>query len=306
MNIHCHKSSATRLTKAGASQQTNAAFTLADLLALLGLFVLLALVLTPALARTRVSDQGFQCLHNLRQLMAAMLMYTHDYHDLFPPNPDTGDYTPGYDWCTGSAGIGGSQEFNSDILLDPTRSLLVPYIGKNASLFHCPADPRTGKSSAPSTLGQVVPSARTCSMNSAVGTYPYSYGSQLPVYGPWLTGVYGENNLNGPWFTYGKTTSILKPTPARLYVLLDESPVSINDACFGVTMVGNLFVDCPASLHNLGCSFAFADGHCEHKRWQDWRTGVWPNWPQPNSYQQEYSPANPDVIWVQERTSALK
>ncbi len=303
MNLHCHKSSATRLTKAGASQQTNAAFTLADLLALLGLFVLLAVVLTPALARTRVSDQGFQCLHNYRQLMAAMLMYTHDYHDLFPPNPDTGTYTPGYDWCTGSAGIGGSQEFNSDILLDPTRSLLVPYTGRNASLFHCPADPRTGISSAPSTLGQVVPSARTCSMNSAVGTNPESPGGQLPVNGPWLTGSYGGNSLNGPWFTYAKTTSILKPTPARLFVLLDENPNSINDACLGVCMVGNWFVDCPGALHNLGCSFAFADGHCEHKRWQDWRTGVWPN---PQGYGRDYDPVNPDVIWVQERTSALK
>jgi prepilin-type processing-associated H-X9-DG protein len=304
MNLHCHKLSATGLTKVGTPQQTKAAFSLADLLALLGLFVLLALVLTPAMARTRVSDQGFQCLHNFRQLMAAMIMYTHDYHDLFPPNPDTDPYTPGSDWCTGSAGIGGSQEFNSDILVDPTRSLLVPYTGKNTSLFHCPADPRTGISSAPSTLGQVVPSARTCSMNSAVGTDPESPGGQLPVYGPWLTGSHGGNNsFNGPWFTYGRTTSILKPTPARLSVLLDENPNSINDACFNVSMVGNRFVDCPGALHNLGGSFAFADGHCEHKRWQDWRTAVWPN---PQGYGQDYDPVNPDVLWVQERTSARK
>ena len=58
MNIHCHKSSATDLTKAGAPQKTNAAFTLADLLALLGLFVLLALLLTPALARTRSASRA--------------------------------------------------------------------------------------------------------------------------------------------------------------------------------------------------------------------------------------------------------
>jgi prepilin-type processing-associated H-X9-DG protein len=301
MNLHFHKLSVTGLTKASTPQQTKAAFSLTDLLALLGMFVLLGLVLTPALARTRVSDQGFQCLHNFSQLMAATIMYTHDYHDLFPPNPDTGPDAPGYDWCTGNAGIGGSQEFNSDILLDPTRSLLVPYTGKNASLFHCPADPRTGKSQAPSTLGQVVPSARTCSMNLAVGTNPYSPGGQLPVLGVWLSGFHWSlPNPNPFWFTYAKTTSILKPTPARLFVLLDENPNSINDAGFGVTMVGNRFVDCPGALHNLGGSFAFADGHCEHKRWQDWRTAVWPG------YGQEYDPVNPDVLWVQERTSALK
>jgi prepilin-type processing-associated H-X9-DG protein len=301
MNLHCHKLSATGLIKASTPQQTKAAFSLTDLLVLLGMFALLGLVLTPALARTRVSDQGFQCLHNLSQLMAATIMYAHDYHDLFPPNPDTGDYTPGHDWCTGSAGIGGSQEFDSDILMDPTRSLLMPYTGKNASLFHCPADPRTGKSQAPSTPGQVVPSARTCSMNLAVGTDPYSPGGQLPVLGVWLSGFHWPlPSPNPSWFTYAKTTSILKPTPARLFVLLDENPNSINDAGFGVTMVGNRFVDCPGALHNLGGSFAFADGHCEHKRWQDWRTAVWPG------YGQEYDPVNPDVTWVQERTSAPK
>jgi prepilin-type processing-associated H-X9-DG protein len=272
------------------------------LLALLGLFVLLGLVLTPTLARTRVSDQGFQCVHNLRQLMAAMLMYTHDYHDLFPPNTDDGSSNPGYDWCPGVAGIGESDEFNSDILLDPTRSLLVPYTGKNASLFHCPADPRTGISRAPSTLGRVVPSARTCSMNLAVGTDPSSPGGQLPVPGVWLSGFH-SGSRNGPWFTYGRTTSILRPTPARLFVLLDENPNSINDGGFGVSMVGNRFVDCPGALHNLGGSLAFADGHCEHKRWQDWRTAVWPN---AQSYGQDYHPANPDVLWVQEHTSAPK
>jgi len=301
MNLHCHNFSVTGLTQASTPQQTKAAFSLTDLLVLLGMFGLLGLVLTPALARTRASDQGFQCLHNLRQLMAATIMYANDYHDLFPPNPDTGDYTPGHDWCTGSAGIGGGQEFNSDILLDPTRSLLVPYAGKNPSLFHCPADLRTGKSQAPSTLGQVVSSARTCSMNLAVGSNPYSPGCQSPVLGVWLSGFHWSlPNPNPSWFTYAKTTSVSKPTPARLFVLLDENPNSINDAGFGVTMVGNRFVDCPSALHNLGCSFAFADGHCEHKRWQDWRTAIWPG------YGQEYNPVNPDVTWVQERTSAPK
>ena len=48
-----------------------------------------------------------------------------------------------------------------------------------------------------------------------------------------------------------------------------------------MTMADNRFVDCPGALHNLGGSFAFADGHCEHKRWQDWRTAAWPNGPNP-------------------------
>ena len=37
---------------------------------------------------------------------------------------------------------GQGEEFNSDILKDPKLSLLAPYMGKNVSVFKCPADAR--------------------------------------------------------------------------------------------------------------------------------------------------------------------
>jgi prepilin-type processing-associated H-X9-DG protein len=288
-----------------AQRQTGAAaFSLVDLLTLIGVLVLLGLLLTPALARTRVSDQSFQCMHNLRQLMAATLMYTHDYHDLFPPNPDDGNTTPGYNWCPGMAGIAQPNEYDPDILKDPKRSLLAPYQGSNVSVYHCPADMRplqlaNGESiTDPALRGRKIPNARTVSMNLAVGTNPY-LGGRFPVDGAWLDGHH-TNTRNGPWFTYASTTSVLTPTPATLFVLLDENPGSLNDACFSVTAATNLFVDWPGVFHNLGCSFAFADGHCEHKRWQDPRTAVLTGQTTP------YDPPNPDVLWLQERTTALK
>src|ERR1041385_9077141 len=141
--------------------ENSAGFSRIDLLAVAAIMILLGTVFSPAFARTRVNDQSFQCRNNLRQLMAAMLMYTHDFNDLLPPNPDNGVSTPGWNWCPGIAGIGGADEFNSDILRDPTRSLLAPYIASKVELFHCPADTRVGRSSGPSTFGQIVPSARS-------------------------------------------------------------------------------------------------------------------------------------------------
>jgi prepilin-type processing-associated H-X9-DG protein len=135
-------------------------------------------------------------------------------------------------------------------------------------------------------------------MNTAVGTDPYTPGCQLPVNGGWLDGAH-SNTRNGPWTTYGKTSSILTPTPASLFVLLDENPRSLNDACLAVTMVGSLFEDCPGIFHNLGCNLAFADGHCELKRWVDPRIASWPNG-------EPYNPINPDVTWLQARTSVHK
>ena len=84
-----------------------------------------------------------------------------------------------------------------------------------------------------------------------------------------------------------------------LFVLLDESNKSINDAGFAMSMVGNEWLDAPGSFHNGACGIAFADGHSEIKVWRDARTKAWAG-------VVDYSPLNPDVTWMQERTSALK
>jgi hypothetical protein len=146
--------------------------------------------------------------------------------------------------------------------------------------------------------GQKVPAARTFSMSQAVGTDPYTRGCQLPVNGPWLDGTHGHSR-SGPWLTYGKTTAIVRPGPAQLFVLLDENIYSINDAAFAVDMVNNCFRDGPGTFHNFACGIAFADAHSEIHKWKDART-IW------TTGASLYSPPNPDVTWLQERTSALK
>jgi len=278
-------------------RKKNSGWSLLELLVVIVMLAFVGAVLFPALARTGSNSHSLQCLNNLRQLMAAISMYTHENHDLLPPNPDNGTTVPGYNWCPGIAAIGGSEEFNSDILKDPTRSLLSPYIQNEVTLFRCPAEPRIGTSTAPSTLGQKVRAARTVSMNGAVGTDPYSAKGQLAVNGAWLDGQH-NNTRNGPWFTYAKTTDIVLPSPASLYVLLDENPFSINDAYFAFSMVGSQFIDSPGIYHNFGGSFAFADGSAQIHKWQDARTA--------NAGGAISAPGDPDILWIQQRTSVHK
>ena len=71
---------------------------------------------------------------------------------------------------------------------------------------------------------------------------------------------------------YGKMSDMVRPGPAKTWVLLDEDYRSINDAAFAVTMVSSTFLDAPASYHGGACGFAFGDGHSEIKRWKDSRT----------------------------------
>jgi len=310
MNIHCLKPLATGLNQAGAPQKTSAAFTLADLLALLGLFVLLALLLTPALARTRVGEQGFQCLHNLRQLMTAMLMYTHDYHDWLPPNPDDGNTIPYGNWVAGIAGIGCANEYDPDILKDPTHSLLAPYQRANVSIYHCPADirppgyPDGESANDPALKGTKISNSRSVSMNGAVGTLGYyaSGGGHLAVYGPWLSGTWDEVPSK-VWYTYGKTSSMLRPGPQNTFTILDEDKYSINDGT--LSHVGPkappLYeqVDWPATCHNGACAVSFGDGHAQLYKQRDHRSYL----SSPPSV--HIQPGNVDLWWFSVKTSAL-
>jgi prepilin-type N-terminal cleavage/methylation domain-containing protein/prepilin-type processing-associated H-X9-DG protein len=273
------------------------AFTLIELLVVIAFLAILAALLLPALNRAKIKAQGIQCMSNTRQLMIAWQIYATDNDDYFPPNED--NYAVG-NWVAGLMNFDGGNiaNYTTDFLLNPRYARLGPYT-KSAGIYKCPAD-----RSAVSIGGQTFPRVRSVAMNQAVGTLigppPRS------VDGPWLDGIH-DNPRNDNWRTYGKSSDIVRPPPVMLWVIVDEHPDSINDGALGVecalTNGEARIVDFPASYHAGACGFAYADGHSEIHKWRDPRTMP------PITYTGNLpldvpSPNNPDVAWLQARTSA--
>lgn len=274
-----------------------AGFSLVELLVVIAVLAVLGALLLPALRRAQVKAQGLSCLNNTRQLLLAWQLYAGDNDDELPPNEESGVGN----WVSGRLDYnpGNPDNVNLAYVLDPAYAKLAPYT-RSAGVYKCPADKSTVV-----VDGQVLSRVRSLSMSQAVGTTVAP--PVRPVVGVWLGGSQDVNQHL--WRTYGRLSDITKPNPDALWVLMDEHPDSINDGAFavecGLTGAAAKLIDYPSSLHGGGCGVAFADGHSEMHQWQDVRTRVAVTYTQ--TLQHNVGSANnPDVAWIQQRTSALK
>lgn len=253
------------------------AFTLTELLAVTATLGLLAAAGLPSgglLSQRKAQDLA--CLNNKRQLSAAWLMYASD---------NSGQLATCFEW------VAGVMDYNSAATDSTNLNYLVhgqlgPYL-KGVAVYKCPEDQsRTPEGAA------VLPRVRSVSMSQAIITPGGSSWVQSP-----------------PWYVYSKSTQIIHPAPAGLFVFIDENPDSINDGALAVDMASSLgrasFQDGPSILHQGGCAFGFADGHAELHQWQDPRTLKSGATRYRNDYPYGYvMPNNRDVAWLEFRTSA--
>jgi prepilin-type N-terminal cleavage/methylation domain-containing protein/prepilin-type processing-associated H-X9-DG protein len=261
-----------------------AGFTLIELLVVNAIIAILAALLLPALARTKARADAVYCMNNSKHLATDVHLHAVDFGDWFPPNPDDGVTFLGFNWCAGNAYGGlpgfspGPQTFNPEVLSNPNQAMISAYVGMSLGVWQCPAAPRTRTYQGlnPTMAGKTVRAARSISMDSAVGSVDSIYaetasnhgGRTVSTSGSWLNGERANNKHDKPYATFSRMADFTAISPSQIFMTVDESPWSINDACLGVSAAIAQIVDWPATYHNNACGFSFCDGHAEIHKWR--------------------------------------
>jgi len=216
------------------------AFTLIELLVVIAIISILASILFPVFARARENARRASCMSNLKQFGLAMMQYTQDYDETYPPaNSTVGPNPPGESWSLGTnvwswaqilypyhkslqifvcpSGVGGAY----------TSQPIRGEYGANYLLIRRPANPAQD----PLKIAAVVAPASTYAMMDA-GNYSTTYvagtpGSASADNGGYIPGI-------------GALGTNCTPTSSSYDILQS---------------------DCQSGRHLGGINVAFADGH---------------------------------------------
>jgi hypothetical protein len=140
------------------------------------------------------------------------------------------------------------------------------------------------------------PRLRTMSMNYWLGAAGGRSYTGLPGSSPPIGTIY---------LKYAQIS-----VPSSIFVFLDMRSDSVDAGNFGVCMDGYpsgpasyRFWDLPGFAHHGACSFSFADGHTETKKWRNPATTP-ALVPPPNTVNDTFTSANnEDIAWLQDHAT---
>ena len=275
-----------------AHPRWNLAFTLIELLVVIAIIAILASLALPPLARAKARGQATYCMNNLRQFGLALHMYAGDHDDSLPYNMGPGGIKQ-----TVAAGqylnwVNNVMSWTTDP--DNTNSFLLrtgglgPYLSGVSSIYKCPSDNVLDPDQL--ALGWTE-RVRSVSMNAMLG----NAGEFLEA---------GINTNNPGYKQFFRMSDV--PEPSRIFAFVEEHPDSIDDGYFLNRLYSYQWNDLPASYHNGGANFVFADGHAEYQFWRNSLT-IRPARPDGaglplNVVKEEAA----DLYWVLSRTSVAR
>ena len=265
------------------------AFTLLELLVVIAIIAILAALLLPSLSKAKAKAYRIQCVSNQKQLSLTWQLYADDNGGRFAANGFAMNPAPGKTklWVMGDEHINPLAFHNTNYLLDPQYALFADYL-RIAAIYKCPADRTTITAG-----GQTLPRVRNYALN---------------CYFNWESPAIG-NPLDPAFNTFMKTADLGATDPSATYTFVDTAPPNICFSAFQIFLGGSgFFFHRPSVEHDRSGTLAFADGHAEAHQWRDPETikaardGGFGD----GAHFTFVSPANPDLKWLQERTTTRK
>jgi prepilin-type N-terminal cleavage/methylation domain-containing protein/prepilin-type processing-associated H-X9-DG protein len=225
------------------------AFTLVELLVVIGIIALLIAILLPALSKARQQANWAKCSSNMKQLVTAFIGYTNDYKGTIPwrasgsdgprpdrsqaANPGANDWIHWQDPATGYTGA---------LKVDINESAIAPYLSakddKLKELFRCPSD-----------------EVNSHALRGGIGRYLYSYT---------MNDLLCEKNGTD---SFRKITEVVR-NAEKILLVEEKSP---NDGRWVAGSIGNPSAfngdadgsDALTNRHMKGGNIAFFDTHVQ-------------------------------------------
>jgi prepilin-type N-terminal cleavage/methylation domain-containing protein/prepilin-type processing-associated H-X9-DG protein len=263
-----------------ARAENKSAFTLVELLLVIGVVGILTAILLPALQSAKERAKRIQCVNNEKQLATTWFLYATDHSDKLVANGiPIRVPTPNIKWVQGQFVIP-EDSTNADWILNPQWALYAHYI-RSAKTYVCPGDPPNV-----SYRGCDYPRVRSYAMNNFLG---------------W-EGIPSPDIPMADWLAPQKVTQI--DDASAIFLIPDVNANSICWPYFGTYMDRDDFFNFPSAIHSGGGVISFCDAHVSYHRWTDPFTT--------SGYSDNYhrhddpAPGNPDLHWLQSHATHKK
>lgn len=236
------------------------AFTLIELLTVIGIIAILVSFLLVSLSRAQETGRRSRCISNEKNIVWAAQSYIDDNNDSFP--------NTAYEGCDGNKLLWVSgylnhyscptDSTNTTLLTNSKYAQLASYI-KETRIYKCPSDKKIYKV-------KIYPRSREDGEEYNDGTTKTNIISKVRSYSlNWHLGWSESGAINTqPLKRFYRINDI--SSPSSILSFIDVNSDSICWSFFGITR-NNIFMY-PATYHNGMSVISFLDGHIISKKWR--------------------------------------